>query len=66
MTCNLLEAELRHWDRELRLKKKLLLVDKCPAHPVLENLEKIKLVFLPANTTSVVKPMDQGVIISLK
>jgi len=41
-------------------------VDNCPAHPVLEKLENIKLVFLPENTTSVFQPMDQGVTRSLK
>jgi hypothetical protein len=68
MTSDLFEAELRHWDRELRLQKRkiLLLVDNCPAHPMLEKLENIKLVFLPANTTSMLQPMDQGVIRSLK
>jgi hypothetical protein len=35
-------------------------------HPVLEKLENIKPVFLPANTTSMLQPMDQGVIRSLK
>jgi hypothetical protein len=43
-----------------------LLVDNCPAHTVLEKLQNIKLVFLPANTTSMLQPMDQGVIRSLK
>jgi hypothetical protein len=44
----------------------LLLVDNCPAHPVLQKLENIKLAFLSANTTSMLQPMDQGVIRSLK
>jgi hypothetical protein len=43
-----------------------LLVDNCPAHPVLEKLENIKLVFLPANTTSMLQLMDQEVIRSFK
>jgi hypothetical protein len=65
--CDLFEAELRHWDWEMRLQKKnLLLVDNCSAHPVLENLENIHFMYLPANTTSVLQPMDQGVIRSLK
>jgi hypothetical protein len=34
------------------MKKKLLLVDNHPAHPQIENLSKIKLVFLPPNATS--------------
>jgi hypothetical protein len=43
MTFLLFEAELRHWDRGLRLQKQiLLLADNCPAHPVLENLDNIK------------------------
>ncbi|XP_023721482.1 tigger transposable element-derived protein 4-like [Cryptotermes secundus] len=68
MTSSLFEAELRSWDRELQTRKRkiILLVDNCPAHPVLQNLEKIKLVFIPANTTSVLQPMDQGVIRNLK
>jgi hypothetical protein len=35
----LFEAELGHWDRELRPQKKIpLLVDNCPAHNVSERL----------------------------
>jgi hypothetical protein len=39
----------------------MLLLDNCPAHPVLEKLKNIKLVILPANTTSMLQPMDQEV-----
>ncbi|KAJ8865962.1 hypothetical protein PR048_033486 [Dryococelus australis] len=65
---NLFEAELSSWNREhpTRKRKIILLVDNCPAHPVLLNLENIKLVFLPANTTSILQPTDQGVIRRLK
>ncbi|KAJ8884288.1 hypothetical protein PR048_016145 [Dryococelus australis] len=64
----LFKAELRSWDRELQTWKRkiILLVDNCPVHPVLQNLENIKLVFLLANTTSILQPMNQGVIRSLK
>jgi hypothetical protein len=41
-------------------KKILLLVDNFPAHPVLEYLENIKLVFLSVNTTSMLQAMDKG------
>lgn len=68
MTSEIFTTELRKWDLELcRQKRKiLLLVDNCPAHPDIKNLRNIKLVFLPANTTSKLQPMDQGVIHSLK
>ncbi len=48
--------------------KALLLLDNCPCHPdVLETADKkFKCVFLPANTTSLIQPQDQGVIASMK
>jgi hypothetical protein len=54
MTSDLFEAELRHWGRELPLRKRkiVLLVDNCPAHPLLEKLENTKLVFLPSTANS--------------
>lgn len=68
MTSELFEKWIREWDQELRRSKNkiLLLVDNCPAHPVVPNLSNIKLCFLPANTTSMLQPLDQGVIKSLK
>ena len=47
-------------------KKILLLVDNCPAHPHVINLNNIKLVFLPANTMSVLQSMAQSIIQSFK
>ncbi|XP_049316965.1 tigger transposable element-derived protein 4-like [Bactrocera dorsalis] len=68
MTSELLEKWLRDWDRDLVKKKKkiLLLVDNCPAHPNVTDLKSITLAFLPPNKTSVLQPMDQGIIRSLK
>jgi hypothetical protein len=68
MTSDLSESELRLWDRQLQLQTReiLLLVDDYVAHPKLVNLQNIKLVFLPANTLSVLQPLDQGVTRSLK
>ena len=42
----------------------LMVLDSAPAHPhVLQDLHRdIKFVFLPPNTTSLLQPMDQGVI----
>lgn len=68
MTSEIFQKWLRKWDSELKTenRKILLLVDNCPAHPPVLNLTCIKLVFFPPNVTSVLQPMDQGVIKSLK
>lgn len=68
MTSDIFTRFICKWDKELRHSKKkiLLLVDNCPAHPNVEGLSAIKLCFLPPNTTSVLQPLDQGIIKSLK
>ena len=43
-------------------RKTALLIDNCPAHPSVSDLTNVQLVFLPPNTTSVLQPMNQGVI----
>ena len=43
-----------------------LIIDSCPAHPNVDNLKAIELVFLLSNTTSKTQPIDQGVIRALK
>jgi hypothetical protein len=47
-------------------EKALLLVDNAPSHLSSATLSsadgKIKTMFLPPNTTSVIQPMDQGVL----
>jgi hypothetical protein len=66
MTSTIFEEEIIKWDSELMGKKILLLVHNCPAHPAIADLQNIELCFLPANTTSVLQPIDQSVIKSLK
>ncbi|XP_049961827.1 tigger transposable element-derived protein 4-like [Schistocerca serialis cubense] len=68
MTPIFFEAEIRSWDRELRSQKRKILVhvNNCPEHPALSGLENIKLVFLPGYMTSVLQPVDQELIRSLK
>ena len=50
--------------------KALLLMDNAPSHPSTELLQSkdgnIKCLFLPPNTTSLMQPMDQGVLESMK
>ncbi|XP_049315831.1 tigger transposable element-derived protein 4-like [Bactrocera dorsalis] len=68
MTSDIFTKWVRDWDRELEKTKKkiLLLVDNCPAHHKIDDLRSITLVFLPPNTTSILQPMDQGVIRAFK
>ena len=55
-----------NWNAALRKKghKIFVLVDNCSAHP--ENISNIRLEFLPANATSLIQPMDMGIIKNLK
>ena len=50
--------------------KALLLMDNAPSHPSTQLLQSqdgnIKCLFLPPNTTSLIQPMDQGVLESTK
>ena len=47
-------------------RKIALLIDNCPAYLSVPDLTNVQLIFLPPDTTSVLQPMDQGVIRSLK
>ena len=47
-------------------RKIVLIIDNCPAHPNVDNLKAIQLLFLPPNTASKTQLMDQGVIRALK
>lgn len=49
-------------------QKAVLLLDNAPSHPSEDELEKdgIKAKFLPPNVTSLIQPMDQGVIENIK
>ena len=64
MTSDIFKTWLHDFDREMLLKgrKVLMLVDNCPAHPVIQGLRAVELLFLPPNCTSVLQPMDQGII----
>ena len=68
MTAELFEEWVRELDRMFSAAKRkiALIFDNCTAHPHVEQLASIELIFLPPNTTSHTQPMDQGVICSLK
>lgn len=70
MTSQIFEKVVKTWDRKFLSQGRhvLLFLDNCSSHSTLlqRQLTNIKLVFLPKNCTSVLQPMDQGVIRSLK
>jgi hypothetical protein len=69
MTCEIFQEFLVSLDRRMASKgrKILLFVDHCPAHPKdARNFKNVQVEFFPANTTSVLHPMDQGIIKALK
>ncbi|GFW62430.1 tigger transposable element-derived protein 1 [Trichonephila clavipes] len=45
--------------------KVLSIVDNAASHPQLEH-PNVQLVFLPPNTTSLIQPLDQGIIVTFK
>lgn len=45
--------------------KVLLILDNAPGHPVLEH-PNVQFCFLPPNTTSLIQPLDQGIIATFK
>jgi len=53
------------WDKQLN-NKIVLLIDNCPAHVVNVSLKHIRIIFLAANTASLIQPCDQGIIKTLK
>ncbi|GBN33957.1 hypothetical protein AVEN_146058-1 [Araneus ventricosus] len=59
--------EVKKTLKKLKLKKAILLMDNAPAQKDVETLksEYITCLFMPPNTTAVLKPMDQGVIKSM-
>ena len=68
MTAELFEEWVRELDRKFSAAKRkiALIIDNCTAHPHVEQLASIELIFLPPNTTSHTQPMDQGEIRALK
>jgi hypothetical protein len=69
MTANIFFHFLRQFDARMGSSnsKVLLFVDKCPAYPPDTTiLKNVKVVFLPANCTSRLQPLNLGVIHFLK
>lgn len=68
MTTDLFADWLKKVDANMKAQKRkiVLFVDNCSAHNNMPELDYVKLLYLPANTTSKLQPMDQGVINNFK
>ena len=68
MTAELFEEWVRQLDQMFSAAnmKIALIIDNYDAHPHLEQLNSIELIFLPPKTTSHTQPMDQGITRALK
>jgi len=67
MNSHLYEEWLSGVNKQMRCQKRniLIFVDNAPSHPHV-TLSNVMVVFLPPNTTSVIQPMDQGIIQTMK
>lgn len=68
MTSEIFENWLLALDKKYCKKKRtiLLFIDNCTAHNSIPLMANVKVVFFPPNMTSVLQPMDQGVIKNFK
>ena len=67
MSGELFENWVHELDRKFAVSKIIaLIINNCKAHPQVENLKWVELIFLPPNTTSHIQSMDQGIIRALK
>ena len=68
MTLELFESWLNDWNSELTKCNRFiaLIVDGCRIHQTQRSYSNITLIFLPACQTSILQPMDQGIIRSFK
>ena len=68
MTADFFEKWLRDLDAKFlaQNRKVAMIVDNCTAHPRLDDLKAMELIFLPPNCTSVLQPCDQGIIKNMK
>ena len=64
MSGELFEDWVHELDQKFTVSKRkvALIINNCTAHPHVENLQWVELIFLLPNTTSLTQPIDQGII----
>lgn len=67
MTTDLYKEYVLRLNKRMSVQQRnvLLFVDNAPSHPKM-TLSHVKIIFLPAKTTSVLQPLDQGIIAAVK
>ena len=67
MNSHLLEEYIKDLNKQMARQGRniILFLDNAPSHPMMQ-LSNVTLKFLPLNTTSVIQPMDQGIIRAFK
>ena len=68
MSGDLFEEWMYELDKKFHQERwtVVMIIDNCPAHPHIENLKVMSLVFLTKKNASITQPIDQGVTQSLK
>ncbi|XP_071527669.1 uncharacterized protein [Panulirus ornatus] len=68
ITLDFFSSWLREWDRELRSKRKkvVVLLNKAPHHPENLHLFNISVTFFPPGTATVLQPLRLGIIYTFK
>lgn len=71
-SCWMTEKYFNEWLSQLNTtmprqnRKILVFIDNAPVHGIKSDLSNVEVVFYPANCTSVLQPLDQGIIRSFK
>ncbi|XP_030767449.1 tigger transposable element-derived protein 6-like [Sitophilus oryzae] len=67
MTTDIMTSWLKTFDTKMKRqgRKVLLFLDNATSHPKIE-LENVRIIFFPPNTTSHCQPLDQGIIQNFK
>ena len=70
MTTEIMTSVLGKINRQMEVakRKSILFMDNAPCHPesLSERYSNIKVVFLPKNTTSMLQPLDAGIVRNVK